>query len=736
MKPFLFYILFFFSSFATVFAQSAENLQQRFRFTIHPASGPIVLDGNLNEPSWQAAEAIDSFYMKFPTDQGRPKKSTIVKVTYDQHNLYIAATMHDMRPYIAPTLKRDMEVFRSDGFGVLIDPVNAKSNGYYFRLNPFNVQAEDMVQLFSDELDYSWDNIWHSETKIFDDHWVAEIAIPFKTLRFKSGQTVWGINFSRNDRKNYEVSCWTHMPVNFNFTDLGWCGAMQWETAPKAPSKNIVLLPYATVGAKQRDGKMSLTGNVGADAKIALNSALNLDLTLNPDFSQTDVDQQVTNLTRFNIFFPEKRTFFLENQDIFSSYGIPPIRPFYSRRIGLDDDGNVIPIAGGARLTGNVSKNTRLGVMNMHTLRKGGYASQNYTAVSVVQKVLSRSVAKAYYLGREGILNADEKAAIPLQAYGRNAGVELAFVNKQGDINAWFGSHHSFKPNVKGQNQFLNLGGGYFGRNLKSFIDFDAVGTNYYTDMGFVARIDNYDALHDSSFRLGFRQFYNENSYNFYPKKGKLSQHGVYVENFLVYNPDWSFNEANIEAGYRWAFNNSADLSASVNHNIVDLKYHVSFVDGSKPLPPAKYTYTTYNVTFASDSRKVFSYEVEGEIGGFYNGRIESLSGGLNLRKQPKLTVGIKAEYNHIHLSPEYGSTHLLLLAPKVEYCFSNKMFWTTFLQYNTQANNININSRFQYRYRPMSDFFVVYTDNYYSDPLFKSKSRALVLKLNYWLNL
>jgi hypothetical protein len=235
------------------------------------------------------------------------------------------------------------------------------------------------------------------------------------------------------------------------------------------------------------------------------------------------VDQQVTNLTRFNIFFPEKRTFFIENADLFSNYGIPPIRPFYSRTIGLDKDGNTVQLYGGIRLTGNMTKRTRIGIMNMQTGKSDEFAARNYTAVSVHQSVLKRSFVKAYYLGAESFMSDEEKQKKPLDRYGRNAGLEFDYVSNSGNIQAWYSFNQSWKYGIHSDDHYMNYGAGYFKRKFSAMINYDGVGTNYYTDMGFVQRIENYDAELDTTIRLGFRSIYSDFKFTMFPKKGNLN---------------------------------------------------------------------------------------------------------------------------------------------------------------------------------------------------------------------
>ena len=463
-------------------------------------------------------------------------------MAYDQENLYIFVKAMDTNRYVIQTLKRDNGLYDSDAISIALDPVNQRTNGFLFSVTPYNVQSEDLVSANSGgDLNFSWDNKWFSATQRNQDHWTAEIAIPFKTLRYEAGKKIWGINFLRSDLKNNQYSSWTHMPTNFNFFDFGYSGSLVWDQAPPAPGTNIAFIPYATGSLNSNpEEQKPTTGkfNAGFDGKIAVTPSLNLDLTVNPDFSQIEVDRQVTNLTRFDIFFPERRTFFLENDDLFSAYGIPPIRPFYSRRIGLDNDGNAIPIIGGARLSGNLTKKTRIGVMNMQTLAKGDYAAQNYTAVTFNQRVQARSLVKGYFLNRQAF-SGNDKSADPFDRYGRNAGLEYNFSDKAGKWSGWAGYHKSFKPGISGSDQYINAGGQYATKSFEAVIDYSDVADKFYTDMGFVNRIENYDAKLDSSFRVGFRHVFNSYQFRIFPKSIYINQHRLRIGKLYGMEQGW-----------------------------------------------------------------------------------------------------------------------------------------------------------------------------------------------------
>ena len=717
-------------------AQTNTNVQGEFQLTIQPTKRPIKLDGIMDEPAWNTVKAVSQFNKKFPNDIGAPKKQTEVKYLFDDKNLYFAFKVYDSGSAIIKSLKRDIGHDGNDGVAVVLDPLNQKTNGFYFVVSAANVQSEDQLTGSSDGgISYSWDTKWFSMTKDYGNYWIAEIAIPLKSIRYNPENKNWGVNFVRIDAKNFEYSTWTRITPNFKSYDLGYTGLMQWPTNPPVSSNNVILLPYLTGGMSEdkSTNKTETTGNIGFDAKIALNSSLNLDLTVNPDFSQVEVDNQVTNLTRFSIFLPERRAFFLENADLFAGFGIPPIRPFYSRTIGLDKEGNKIPILFGARLSGNLSPDVRIGAMNMQTGRQGNYAPENFSAFTLQKRVLKRSMIKGYFLNRENFISVEEEKKNPLDKYGRNAGISFDYSNPSGSFSYWANYNQSMKPTIKNLNNYAEVGLSYNSRNVGLVFDLANVGKNYYTDMGFVQRISNYDAIRDTSIRVGFKQMYSEISYTLMPAKGKVGKMELSSENFVVFNPDNSFNEWESTLNLKTDFKNASSLNVALSNNVTKLLYPTTFTDGL-PIPAQQYEYAQIGFNYMSDSRKLFGWSSALTLGQFYNGQVQSIAAGINWRNQPHLGIRLNAQLNNIQLPGVYGSNRLLLIAPRIEYNFNTQLFWTTFIQYNTQSNNFNINSRLQYRYKPMSDFFLVYTDNYFTDPLFKNKNRALIFKLSYWL--
>jgi len=719
--------------------QNISDFQKDFQLNIKPANSPIVLDGILDEATWKTAVLAKDFTKKYPNNIGAPKQGTEVLMTYDDKNIYFALKVYAKEEQIIKSLKRDVGYEGSDGIAIILDPLNQKTNGFIFALTSKNVQSEDELTTNTEEkLTYSWDTKWNSATKMYAGYWIAEIAIPLKSLRYNDKQKFWGINFLRGDLQSNEYSCWTKVPPIFKSYDLGYMGVLNWPTPPPRSSANKIILPYITGNANtdNENGKtLQNTGNAGFDAKVTLNSSLNLDVTVNPDFSQVEVDQLVTNLTRFSIFLPEKRAFFLENGDLFSALGNYFISPFYSRTIGLDKDGNTIPILLGARISGNLNASTRIGMMNIQTGAKGNYSPENFSAFTIQKRFWKRSLLKTYFLDRENFISAAAIKKNPLDQYGRNAGLTLSLANSEGTKKAEISYHQSMKPTISNKDAFFEASVARAVNNWRFFGQMGNVGKNYYTDMGYVQRIDNYDALRDTTIRVGYKDAYANITKRIFIKKGKIGRIEFSMDGFLVFNADNSFSENENSFKINSEYRNSSGLKLTFSNSNLNLLYPTKPGNGI-PLPTGTYQYNQFELMYYSDLRKVFSWNSKLTLGQYYNGNITGLGAGIIWRNQPHLTFSLNGEIDKIQLPKIYGNNNLILIAPKLEYNFNTKLFWTTFVQFNTQTNNFNINSRLQYRYKPMSDFFLVYTDNYFTDPLLKNKNRALIFKFNYWFNL
>lgn len=724
------------------FSQTNGVNKEKYRVSIKRAVDEIIIDGQLNEESWKTADVAKQFNYKWPKDEGVVPLQTEVRLTYDDNNIYIAATCKDDSPeYIIQTLKRDNVIWSSDGFAVILDPVNQQSNGFVFFTNALGAQTEGLVAVNDDDegMSRDWDNKWFVETTSdADGQWYAEIAIPYKTLRYGAKLSEWGINFLRCDLGNNAYSTWAHIPLQFNGTDLSYAGTLVWDNPPPETKSNFSIIPYITGGVSQdhvdSDGTPELTYNAGLDAKVAVSSSLNLDLTLNPDFSQVEVDVQQTNLTRFNLFFPERRTFFLENSDIFSSFGIPPLRPFFSRRIGLDDDGNAIPILFGARLSGNATENLRIGAMTMQTGATDDVLGQNYSVGAFQQRVFDRSVIRGIGINRQAF----DDGSFLNDDYGRNLGLEFEYVTPDGKWATWYGYHAAFSPEKYNRNGFGSIGAAYNSKKFSFAQSLVSVGRNFLTDAGFALRLENYDADRDTTIRIGYQHSYTNFNYSIFPKSddSKFNFIRLGVENFMVWDDNWDYNYRSTEFFVMTFFSNTSWLRIGGSHISEFLPFATNLLgDEYDNLETNWYQYGNIGAAYGSNNRKLLSYELNANYGQFYNGTLARFGGSIRYRTQPWGNFALNFERNIVTLPENYGEARLWLVGPRIEINFSKSIFWTTFLQYNTQADNFNINSRLQWRFKPMSDLFLVYTDNYQASD-FTAKTRALVFKLNYWLTI
>ena len=319
MKTLLCLMLFVGLLYATTQAQRPSFVLEAQR-----TKSPLKIDGVLDEQAWEQAAFASPFINKWPIDSGLAPLQTKVRVLFDNEFLYVAAINEQRQgDLIIQSLKRDqLEAFwSSDAFAIVLDPINQRTNGFLFGVNAAGAQLESAltVQGSWTRGNENWDNKWFSATTIHEDHWVAEFAIPFASLRFKDGAPEWGLNFVRADMKNNVYSTWSQVPLQFNGVDLGHTGTLRWVEKFVPEKSRLTLIPFASSSfAQSREETVEDPWRFGAglDAKVAVSSSLNLDLTLRPDFSNVEVDRQMTNVTRFSLFFPERRNFFLENTGV------------------------------------------------------------------------------------------------------------------------------------------------------------------------------------------------------------------------------------------------------------------------------------------------------------------------------------------------------------------------------------------------------------------------------------
>lgn len=715
--------LLYFHFFATpVFSQKKNSA---FKLPIQKTSLSVIVDGQMDEQAWMEAAAADNFFMVLPMDTSYAKVKTTVKMTYDEKNIYIIALCYlpTQDSYMVESLRRDFTFGRNDNFIFFIDPFDDRTNGFTFGANAAGAQWDG--SLYSGgSADLSWDNKWTSVVKNYDDKWVFEAAIPFKTIRYKKGITEWGINFSRLDIKAAEKSAWAPVPRQFPTASLAYTGTLVWDKAPPETGANISVIPYILSGVtKDYDSKKSsvFKKQIGGDAKISLTSSLNLDLTVNPDFSQVEVDRQVTNLDRFELFFPERRQFFLENADLFANFGYTNIRPFFSRRIGL-----AVPINYGARLSGSLDKNWRIGVMDMKTKSKEdiGLPSQNFTVFALQRRLFARSNIRLMFVNKQSVnYEPGKDTTKPVYSlYNRNLGIEYNLASANNMYSGKVLMLKSFSPGVK-SGDWVHAANVQF-TNKKWLLSWqhEYVGNNYNAEVGYIQR-SNYFKINPVA------------SYLFFPKWGSVVSHGPYVNSTFYYNKDFHQTDNESYLDYKINFRNQAVFDAWIAHDFVQLLRPFDPTNSNKDTlaTGTKHNWNAWGTNFTSKPQKLFTYGFSTRYGGYYqNGSRLNLTADLGYRFQPHVNITLNTSFNHIKLPKPWGNTNLWLIGPRVDVTVTNTFFMTAFVQYNSQQKNINVNTRLQWRYKPASDFFIVYTDNYYTSPLY-IRNRALVLKFTYW---
>ncbi len=714
--------------------------------TIKPTSGPITVDGIWEEEAWHQADSITGFTQNFPTDSLHAQAQTIVRILHDDEYIYVMGKMLNKpgdRAYITPSLRRDFRGAANDSFSVIFDAFSDRTNGLLFGINPFGVRREALISNGGSgrgSFSLDWDNKWIGQARQYDGYWIAEMAIPFKTLRYPEGSDQWLVNFYRVDSEYAERSSWSPIKTTFPIFNLANIREMNWEESTPKPGSNISVIPYIAANSA-RDFENGTTEKLNAvagfDVKYAVTAGLNLDITVNPDFSQVEVDQQVTNLDRFEIFFPERRQFFLENADMFSGFGNGRTRPFFSRRIGISRDtltGQNIqnPIPFGARLSGKVNNDLRVGLLSMQAGRDeaNGLPSYNYSMFSLQQKLFNRSNVSAFVVNKQTFESEDEFASEEFSTFNRAVGVEYNLASAN---NVWNGNffHHRSYDAVQSAAPFssgltLNFNNQKWNVDVFSQI----VGAGYNPEVGFVRRTD-------------IQQLAGSFEYNVFPSGGNVQRHGFAFDYDMLGNDTYGFLDWDMNLQYSASLRNTSQIWSRIRRQYTYLfdPFDPSGTDGLEL--PANSDYYNYQVLarYSSDERKKFSYRLSTRSGQYFNGTRLNLEGTISYRYQPLGFTSIDFAYNRINLPKPYSSGTLYLIGPRFDFTFSKSIFWTTFVQYNSQIENLNINSRFQWRFAPVSDIFIVYTDNYfaYHENGFnvgKPRTRALTFKITYWLNL
>lgn len=694
--------------------------------TIQYIDTKIDVDGVFNESVWQQLSEHTGFYNYLPTDIGLAENQTSVKLFHNGEYLYVCAIYNDTteRTQVS-TLKRDVSIVFSDAFVMVLDTQNQEQNGYLFAVNSLGNQTDGLVGRSSGgyNLSFSWNTVWQAKTKLNVNKKQYEIAIPLKSLNFDKDNAVFGVQFYVRDIKNNSWTILTNVKRNYANLDLRFNEKFAVENLPDKSTSRFTVTPSITANYQNNviEYLDETTIKPSLDVQYNLTSSLKLDATINPDFSQIDVDQQVTNLTRFSVFFPERRNFFLENADLFSNLGVQGVNPFYSRRIGANSD-----IKFGLKLSGNIAPKTRIGVLNVQSDKEDDIASQNY-GVFVGEQQLSENIAATAYL-----INRQETDGFEfVNDYNRVTGLNL---NYKSNNNKWLGLANfgkSFNDGVSEKNNFYHAGIWYNKRGFEWSVAIKNIDKNFITDLGFTPRVSNYDALNNIVVREGYTQttarvehqkFYeNHKSLNsfrilnysnntYFDEKGKLNQSSHFLNSALFFK----------------------DLSAVYyvyTHDFVDLKYGFDPLGNGNALQPDKYNYGLLKVGYNSANNQKFRYRANLQKGNYYSGKRTSAGAYFNYQLLPFANLEISYDINAIDLN-ELGKETFHLTRFTGQVFFNNRLNWTTYMQHNTQRDNFNINSRLQWEYKPLSYIYLVVSDNYNQD--ITRKNWGIAFKINY----
>ena len=699
----------------------------------------ITIDGFSNEKDWEDAAEISDFWQWFPVDSIKADQPTVAKFLFDDVNLYILISSYsESSNFIIPSLRRDFFGSGNDNVTVILDTFMDGTNGFMFGTNPSGVQRESLISnggnSFEKDYNHSWDVKWETEATQEDGKTVSEIKIPLKSIQYSEGSTQWRVNIYRHDTHTKQWSTWANIPQNQSISGLAFMGLLNFEKPLKKSGKTVALIPYIG-GSVQKDfdeDEQKNIFNYGGDAKLSIGSGMNLDLTVNPDFSQVEVDDQIINLSRFEVTLPEKRQFFIQNSDLFVNFGDRrEAQPFFSRRIGVakDTTGTTFEnkIIAGVRLSGKINNDHRPGFLNMQTAEdpKNQIAGNNNTVFTLQQKVLERSNLNFIFVNRQTAGEPDFDHA--QDNFNRIVGVDFNLASKSNRWNGRTFFHHSFSPNQPQEAYASGLSLEYNAKIHSVSYGAVRIGDNYQSDLGFIRRtgiLKNY-------LRYTHRIWLNSKNL----RSINLSQTFYYVgrpkDNYLLTDRGlWS----NVEL----SFKNQARLQIRYSNRYTFLldSFDPTRSDALVPLEARSgYNYDDFEISFRSDPNRAFTFNTESSYGNFFNGTKFSVSTQMNYRVQPYFTASMRFNFDRIKLPAPYASADLILIGPKADVTFNKKLFWGTFFQYSSQSEVFGINSRLQWRFSPLSDFYLVYNDNYFVTDTFAPKVRSLTFKLTYWFN-
>jgi len=667
------------------------------------AEVPILVDGVLDESAWERAEPVSRFIQAIP-DAGYPAtEETLVRVLYDDANLYVGALLLDSDPegITAQFLNQDFDTHEDDVFAVTLDTFLDHRNSFMFLINPRGAVKDGQTFDNSRTTNLAWEGVIQVETIIHDDGWTVELAIPFSTLRFDPAlkDQEWGVNFLRRLRRRNEDSYWAPLDRRSKVHTMALAGTLTGLSGLPRP-RNLTVKPFALADHSSGDLVPDETGGAGYDGgmdlKYGLTPRLTLDLTYRTNFSQVEVDQEQVNLTRFSLFFPEKREFFVENSGIFSfgdlsernyRLGASPrdFTLFHSRRIGLQE-GRPVPIVGGGRLTGRVGP-LDVGFLNMQTESADSRGAETFSVARVRTTLGGVLQVGGLFSNRNGL---GESAGGYNRSYGVDANLRVL---ENLLVHSYLAA--TDYPDRAGNNRAARVSAAFRDRLWDVSALYRQIGDGFKPGVGFVAR-------------RGIRQSYGTFGLHPRPPIPWVNELNPYIELDYITNLESALETRNATAGLGVAFRDGGTLTLAATDRLeaIDELFRVA---GQGEIPEGRYTFREGSLSYGSNAARPLVGKIGFSGGGFYHGTRESVTLGGSWRPSQYFALDLAAERNRIDLPGDSFTADVF--GARVDLAGSTRLFFSGFFQYNTASEDAVMNLRLNFIHSPLSDLFLVYSE-------------------------
>ena len=685
----------------------------------HRATDAIEIDGRFDEASWGATQGVEDFIQQEP-DEGKPlTERTRVRVMYDDENLYVGFECWDSEPerIVANEMRRDGALWQNDNVYITLDTYGDKREGYFFRTNPLGAQEDMAVAKDGDDLNGDWDCIWETGAHIHDEGWNMEIAIPFSQLRFREAdEMTWGINFGRNVSRVNGAAQW--VPVPRSEYHMGTFRPTY--TAPLTGIKGILasshldVKPYVVGGGSEEFDEDTLVWgaeiepNAGLDVKYGLTTNLTLDVTLNTDFAQVEADREEVNLTRFDLFFPEKREFFLEGSGMFS-FGAggdfsPDLSLFYSRRIGIEEE-TLVPILGGTKLTGKMGP-YNVGALTVLTDETEVSPRKSYSVLRVQRDILRRSQMGAIVTNQQTLGGDDD-------GYFRNGGVDITLrPTDQWRVDAMLAGSATPDPDQSGVAMYA--ANDWRNDNFRVSASYLDIAPDFTAETGFVQR-DNM-----RRFRADAGVVVNPDTKIRGMDAGARGSYLLDHDNEVI---GWDYGG---EAGMYFDSGDGFGMGFQQSFDTVDEAFEV----GDAEVKPGEYHMFGAGGGFGSNESRPMSFFSEVQYGEFFGGTRFGVDVDTTWRASRQLALEIRYGHNRIDLPEDSTTTNVL--GTRVSYSLSTRFFTKLFAQYNDTSDRAGVNFLLNYIYRPGSDFYLVYDQSWDTSDGFEVRSWAILSKFTF----